>query len=109
MKPLQDHLKPDLVILFVGFNPSLRSAEVGHHYANPRNRFWKLLFESGLTPVLYLPRQDETLLNIGYGFTNIVSRPTQTAEEISIEHIANSGYEKLVNPLFLYKIYSPLL
>jgi G:T/U-mismatch repair DNA glycosylase len=27
-------------VLFVGVNPSLRSAEVGHHFARPGNRFW---------------------------------------------------------------------
>jgi TDG/mug DNA glycosylase family protein len=31
-------LAPALRILFVGINPSLRSAEVGHHFARPGNR-----------------------------------------------------------------------
>ena len=44
LKPIPDHLANNLQILFVGFNPSIRSAETGHHFANPNNRFWKILF-----------------------------------------------------------------
>lgn len=85
MKPIPDHLRSGLKVLFVGYNPSLRSGETGHHYANPSNRFWKLLQLSGLTPRLYRPEEDAALLELGYGFTNIVARPTRTAEEITRE------------------------
>lgn len=78
-----DHLQKGLSIIFVGFNPSLKSAETGHHYANPNNRFWKILYESGLTPRLYLPKEDGELLKLGYGLTNIVDRPTKAASELS--------------------------
>jgi G:T/U-mismatch repair DNA glycosylase len=44
-------LGPSLRVLFVGINPSLRSAEVGHHFARPGNRFWPTLF-AGFTPRL---------------------------------------------------------
>ena len=36
-------VRPGLRVLFVGINPSLRSAEVGHHFARPGNRFWPTL------------------------------------------------------------------
>jgi double-stranded uracil-DNA glycosylase len=85
MKPVSDHLKEDLKILFVGFNPSIRSSELGHHYANPNNRFWRILFEAGLTPRKYDASEDANLLEIGYGFTNIVQRPTKAADEITKE------------------------
>lgn len=83
MESILDHLKPNLILLFVGFNPSLRSGEVGHHYANPNNRFWRILYQSGLTPRLYRPEEDQDLLEMGYGFTNIVARPTKEAAEIT--------------------------
>ncbi|WP_428909588.1 G/U mismatch-specific DNA glycosylase [Niallia sp. Krafla_26] len=86
---IDDHLK----ILFVGFNPSIRSGETGHHYANPNNRFWKILFEAGLTSRKYHPEEDETLLEQGYGFTNIVSRPTKAADEITKEEYQNGRVE----------------
>ncbi len=83
--PIPDHVNDKLSILFIGYNPSLRSSETGHHYANPNNRFWKILHQSGLTPRLYKPEEDGDLLRLGYGFTNIVPRPTRTAEEITKE------------------------
>lgn len=85
LSEIPDHLREGLDILFVGYNPSLRSAETGHHYANPSNRFYKLLHLAGLTPRLYKPDEDAALLELGYGFTNIVSRPTKAADEITKE------------------------
>ncbi|HQA08264.1 MAG TPA: G/U mismatch-specific DNA glycosylase [Syntrophomonadaceae bacterium] len=88
-----DHLRSGLKIVFVGFNPSLRSAEVGHHYANPSNRFWTILFKAGLTPRKYRPEEDHLLLEMGYGFTNIVERPTRTAAEITREEYQRGRQE----------------
>ncbi|MGG3470959.1 mismatch-specific DNA-glycosylase [Neobacillus pocheonensis] len=85
MKPISDHLKEDLKILFVGFNPSVRSSELGHHYANPNNRFWKIIFEAGITGRKWDASEDYKLLDLGIGFTNIVSRPTKAADEITKE------------------------
>lgn len=85
MKPISDHLKENLKVLFVGFNPSIRSSELGHHYANPNNRFWRILYEAGLTPRKYDATEDAKLLDLGYGFTNIVQRPTKAADEITKE------------------------
>lgn len=90
---IPDHLLPGLRIVFVGYNPSLRSGEAGHHYANPNNRFWRVLQMSGLTERLYKPDEDGALLNLGYGFTNIVSRPTRTAAEITKEEYAQGANE----------------
>ena len=83
MYEIPDSIAPGLSILFIGYNPSLRSGELGHHYAGRGNRFWKLLHDAGLTPRLYKPDEDCTLLALGYGFTNIVSRPTRRADEIT--------------------------
>lgn len=97
-----DHLDHGLQIVFVGFNPSLRSAETGHHYANPRNRFWRILFRSGLTPRLYDPSEDAELLKLGYGFTNIVARPTKGIDDIrSAEY--QSGRKVLADKLLKWR------
>lgn len=77
-----DHLSHDMKIVFVGFNPSLRSGETGHHFANPSNRFWRILYEAGLTPIIYKPEDDYLLPQLGYGLTNIVPRPTRSAADI---------------------------
>ena len=80
---LPDLIESDLKILFIGINPGIRSAEVGHHFAGRSNRFWKFLFESGLTPVKYDAFHDYELLNLGYGITNIAPRTTATAAELT--------------------------
>lgn len=85
LEPIPDHLQTGLKILFVGFNPSIRSSETGHHYANPNNRFWKILHETGLTPRKFAPHETRELLELGFGLTNIVERPTREAAEISKE------------------------
>jgi double-stranded uracil-DNA glycosylase len=85
LNPILDHICDNLTILFVGYNPSLRSAETGHHYANPNNRFWTILHRVGITPRKYKPEEDQDLLALGCGFTNIVARPTKTAAEITRE------------------------
>ncbi|WP_079509317.1 G/U mismatch-specific DNA glycosylase [Mesobacillus jeotgali] len=93
MQPISDHLKKNLDVVFVGFNPSIRSSETGHHYANPNNRFWKILFEAGITPRKYEPSEDYLLLELGYGMTNIVSRPTKAADEITKEEYQHGKQE----------------
>ncbi|PLT30602.1 mismatch-specific DNA-glycosylase [Peribacillus deserti] len=102
MDIILDHIKEGLKILFVGFNPSIRSGETGHHYANPNNRFWKILHKSGLTNRIYSTFEDYTLLEIGYGFTNIVSRPTKAADEITKEEY-RAGREELISKIKHYK------
>ena len=57
-------------LVFCGYNPSLRSGATGYHYAHPGNRFWRTLFEVGLTPHLYRPDDDHLLPDIGIGLTD---------------------------------------
>ncbi|MCG7384545.1 mismatch-specific DNA-glycosylase [Paenibacillus sp. ACRRY] len=88
---IPDHLDVGLSILFIGFNPSITSGETGHHYAYKGNRFWRILERSGLTPRLYHPEEDQDLLKLGYGFTNIVARPTRGVEDITREEYAEGS------------------
>ncbi|TYR80527.1 G/U mismatch-specific DNA glycosylase [Priestia megaterium] len=102
MELVRDHIKENLTVLFVGFNPSIRSSETGHHFANPNNRFWTILHQSGLTPRKYHPSEDATLLELGYGLTNIVERPTKAAADITTEEY-QEGREQLINKIEHYK------
>jgi TDG/mug DNA glycosylase family protein len=81
-KRLKDHIRPDLRVLFVGINPGLRSADIGHHFAGHSNRFWKLLLESQLVyePLTY--QDDWRLPDWGLGLTNIVQRPSAGIDEL---------------------------
>jgi double-stranded uracil-DNA glycosylase len=76
---LPDLLAPGLRLLFVGYNPSVRSARVGHYYARRNNRFWDLLAASGLTAERLAFTQDVTLPARGIGITDLVKRPTRAA------------------------------
>jgi TDG/mug DNA glycosylase family protein len=73
---LTDRIAPGVRVLFVGINPGVRSAETGHHFAGPSNRFWKLLYESGLVPEPITFEQDTRLPEFGFGITNIIARPS---------------------------------
>ena len=87
----RDLLRPGLRLLICGYNPSLRSGASGHHYAHPGNRFWRVLYAAGLADRLYAPSEDERLLELGIGFTNLVARPTRRADELRPEEIRAGG------------------
>jgi TDG/mug DNA glycosylase family protein len=91
---LRDRIRPGVRVLFVGINPGVRSATVGHHFAGPSNRFWKLLYESGLVgePIGYF--EDERLGEWGYGITNLVARPTPGIGDLRFSEYA-AGWRAL--------------
>ena len=70
-------------ILFIGINPSLRSAEVGHHFAGPGNPFWRLLHAAGLIASAFTYADDARLPEHGLALTNIVPRATRAASELT--------------------------
>src|SRR6478672_5499755 len=86
-KTVRDVIAPDLKILFCGINPGLYTAAVGHHFARPGNRFWPALFAGGFTDRLLGPGEDRLLLAYGCGVTNLVSRATVAADELSAEEL----------------------
>lgn len=86
-KTIPDVILPGLTVLFVGINPGLYSAAVGHHIARQGNRFWPALYESGFTPRLLRPEEDGELPAWGLGITNLVSRATASAAELSAEEL----------------------
>ncbi len=82
---------PGLRVLFVGINPSLRSAEVGHHFARPGNRFWPTLHAAGFTPRRLAPHEDGLLPSFGIGVANIVTRPTRAAAELTVGELRDGA------------------
>jgi len=85
LPPLRDRIAPGVCVLFVGINPGVRSAMTGHHFAGFSNRFWKLLYESGLVPERIGFADDHRLPEWGYGMTNIVPRPTPGIDTLTRE------------------------
>ena len=86
-------LGPGLRVLFVGINPSLRSMEVGHHFARPGNRFWPTLHAAGFTPRRLRPDEDAELPSFGIGVTNIAARGTRAADELSLDELRAGALE----------------
>ncbi len=83
LPPLPDYLAPGLDIVFVGINPGERSARIGHYYGHPRNPFWRLLHEAGLTPRRLRPEEDCLLPIFGLGITDIVKRPSRGVADLA--------------------------
>ncbi len=75
----QDILHPALDVVFVGYNPSLVAWRTGHYYANLGNRFYHLLYESGLTTHLLSPHEDQSLPDYGIGLTDLIAVPSASS------------------------------
>jgi TDG/mug DNA glycosylase family protein len=101
-RTVPDIIAPSLRILFVGINPSLYSAAVGHHFARPGNRFWPALHAAGFTDRLLHPSEGRLLLVSGYGISNIAATATATADELSDADLI-AGARKLVRKLRRYR------
>jgi double-stranded uracil-DNA glycosylase len=92
-KTVPDVIAPNLRVLFVGINPGLYTAAVGHHFARPGNRFWPALFAAGFTDRLLSPFEEQELLGFGCGITNLVNRATAAADELAAQELAAGGRE----------------
>ena len=66
---------------------------MGHHFARPGNRFWPTLHAAGFTPHRLRPEDDAELPAYGIGVTNIASRPTRAASELSPEELHEGAVE----------------
>lgn len=91
---LKDVIAPGLDVLFCGINPGLYSGATGHHFARPGNRFWPALHAGGFTERVLAPWEKDLLLERGAGITNIVSRTTATAAEVTRDELIE-GRRKL--------------
>jgi TDG/mug DNA glycosylase family protein len=102
LPPLRDRIRPGVRILFVGINPGIRSSLTGHHFAGFSNRFWKLLWESGLVPEPIGHQDDVRLPEWGYGITNIVPRPTPGIDTLRPEEYV-AGRLRLRRKIYRYR------
>lgn len=84
-------IAPGLRVLFCGINPGLVSAETGHHFARPGNRFWPALQLAGFTPRQFRPDEQRELLDLGLGITNVVDKPSARADELTKADLVAGG------------------
>ena len=81
----------DLDVLFCGINPGLYTAAAGHHFARPGNRFWPTIHRAGFTPRLLRPDEEQELLRLGCGITNVVARASVAAAELTRDELISGG------------------
>ena len=86
-KAVPDLVAEDLLVLFVGINPSLWSGWSGYHFGRPSNRLWVTLHEAGFTDRRLRPEDTDELLRAGIGITNFVNRATARADELTDDEI----------------------
>ncbi|MET9261856.1 G/U mismatch-specific DNA glycosylase [Amycolatopsis sp. NPDC004079] len=88
---IPDVLAANLNVLFCGINPGLYSGALGLHFARPGNRFWPALHASGFTPRQLDPSEQDELLALGLGITNVVARTTARADELTDDELREGG------------------
>ena len=90
-KTISDVAGPGLRVLFAGINPGLYSAATGYHFARPGNRFWPALYAAGFTDRVLRPEEQEDLLPLGLGITNVVARATARGDELTAAEVRAGG------------------
>jgi TDG/mug DNA glycosylase family protein len=94
---LPDVLEPGLALVFCGTAAGTVSAQRGHYYAHPHNKFWKTLHRVGLTPRLLAPAEFKKLPDWGIGLTDIAKTVCGMDKELppgSLGEIACRALEK---------------
>ena len=90
-KTVPDLAAKNLIVLFAGINPGLYTAAIGHHFGRPGNRFWPALHGAGFTPRQLAPAEQSELAGLGLGVTNLVSRATARADELTPDELVAGG------------------
>jgi TDG/mug DNA glycosylase family protein len=86
---IPDTVGPGVRLLFVGFNPGLRSVAVQAPFSLRSNRFWSTLYRAGILDHVVdasegLDAADRAhLFARGVGITSLVRRATARAEELT--------------------------
>ncbi len=83
MAVLPDLIEPGLTTLFCGSAASSASARAEAYYAGPGNRFWPILYETGLTPRLFAPGEFRTLADLGLGLTDLAKHEAGMDTDLS--------------------------
>lgn len=78
---LPDYLGRGPIAVFVGTSVATISAERGHYYSHPQNRFWELLAATGLLGHARLrPEDDHRVLDYEIGLTDVVKHRAESSD-----------------------------
>lgn len=80
---LPDVLEMNLYVVICGTAPGFKSALNKAYYANPQNRFWKTLYQIGLTPYQVESKDYKDLINFGIGLTDLAKKTFGNDSDLS--------------------------
>jgi G:T/U-mismatch repair DNA glycosylase len=108
VETLAERLRPGLRAIIVGINPSPVSVLAGHYYQGRLGKLlWKRLAAHGIVQDLEPGKEDEAAFEQGFGFADLIRRPTATSAELSRAEIA-AAVPGLVKRLRPYRSDDPL-
>lgn len=96
---LPDVLTSGLDVVFCGSAVGTRSALAGAYYAGPGNRFWGMLFRTGLTDRQLDPGEYREVLRYGIGLTDVVKRRAGNDDQLRAEDFDPVGLRLKIEPL----------
>jgi double-stranded uracil-DNA glycosylase len=107
---LPDHLRRGLDVVFVGINPGTYSVARGHYFARTTSRFWPGFSASKISRQMRNalgmerlgPEHDSLMTKFGFGFTDVVKKPSGNAAELDLADFAEWG-PVLLKKLKAYK------
>jgi TDG/mug DNA glycosylase family protein len=86
---LAERLRPGLRAIIVGINPSPVSVLAGHYYQGQLGkRLWQRLVTHDILKDLPLGKEDDAAFSQGFGFADLIRRPTPTSAELTRAEIA---------------------
>jgi len=99
--------------IVVGINPSPVSCEAGHYYQGKLGqRLWDRLSNAGIIEIVTPGAEDRDALAQGFGFTDLVLRPTPRATDLSSKELGaavpglqsrlSAAYPRNPRPLILF-------
>ncbi|MCB0976938.1 MAG: hypothetical protein KDB02_05725 [Acidimicrobiales bacterium] len=96
VETLADLIPNDLRVLCVGINPAPRSVAAGHYYQGQTGQaFFRRLASAGIIDLPATGYEDDAAFAQGIGFTDIVKRPTASADQVTKAELAH-GRDKLL-------------
>lgn len=98
---LPDLLDFNLSVVICGTAVGNKSAKTGYYYAHPSNKFWKTLYNIGLTPRLLRYPEYKELLSFGVGLTDLVK--DQCGMDSELSKIRINSRDSLTAKILKYK------
>jgi len=84
-----------LRVVLCGTAVGTASALAGAYYAHQQNKFWRILYETKLTPELLQPHQYRDLLNYRIGLTDFVKTHSGMDHQIPLSVLRESARIRL--------------